>query len=362
MTQTLALESRGLTLRFCFAFITSLLALTLVWVVLLSHPVLGFSPHGGFTSDTDKCSSCHRMHNSKAAALLPTASVVDFCYSCHAKGQGADTSVREGGYYDGNNNGHGWGVDNGALLGGGFMYTGEGIATTGGHQLGVLKSPPGANPNGNVYALTCIDCHTPHEGPNYRLLRQQPGGTPNDISVPWNGPWTDATETARGGDYKAFTERDFTSTDGVTEVTRNYQSGIAAWCTACHTHYYATWSGTTANAYKAYDVYDAGDIYGNVARFRHTVNIPITNRVSIEGASYDLTSNLPLEDATGNGRTSDDRLTCLSCHKSHGTAAAMTGPAVLEPRGPLPSGLDGLSLRMNGRGICADCHKIGVHD
>lgn len=359
LTTTSVIEPRGITLRFAFAYLILITALTIVWVFLLSSPVQAFSPHGSFSSDTDKCSGCHRMHDSRADKLLPLASRSDFCYSCHSKGQGADTAVREGVYYDGQNSGHGWGVANGNLLGGGFEYTSQVNPITGNHHIGVTEAAFGG---GTVYALSCNDCHTPHDGPNYRLLRQSPGGSEAVISVPWNGPWTDDTQTARGGEYKAFTERDFTATDGVTEYTRNYAANIAAWCTTCHTRYFATYSGGAANSYKAGDVYDAGDTYGAIARHRHSVDMTITGRTSITGISYNLVTDLPLEDVTGNGRTADDRLTCLSCHKAHGSSAMMYGGSILENRGPLPTATDSMMLRTDGRAMCGDCHNIGEHN
>jgi predicted CXXCH cytochrome family protein len=362
LTRTSVIEPGENALRFVFAYLALFMALTLVWGLLLSSPALAFSPHGGFSSETDKCSMCHRMHSNQADKLLPLASTNDFCYSCHAKGQGADSAVREGVYYDGQNNGHGWGVTNGNLLGGGFEYTSQVNRTTGNHHLGATDSAYGGNPGSPAYTLSCIDCHTPHQGPNYRLLRQSPGGTATQISVPWNGPWTDDSQTVRGGDYKAFTEHDFTATDGVTEYTRNYAANIAAWCTACHTRYYATNTNGTANIYKAGDVYNAGDTYGTIARHRHTVNTTITGNTSITGYDYNLKSNLPLEDVTGNGRTADDRLTCLSCHKAHGSSATMYGSAILEDRGPLPSGTDSMMLRTDARAMCGDCHNIGTHN
>lgn len=358
LTGTLVYEPRGITLRFALAYLTLLTTLTIVWVILLSSPVQAFSPHGNFAADTDKCSGCHRMHSSQANKLLPLASVNDFCFSCHSKGQGADTAVREGVYYDEQNNGHGWGVANGDLLGGGFSYTGQVNPTTGNHHLGVTEAAFGGSA---AYTLKCTDCHTPHDGPNYRLLRQSPGGAAVTISVPWNGPWTDNSQTVRGGDYNAYTETDFTAADGVVEYTRNYAANIAAWCTTCHTRYFATYSGGSANANKAGDLYNAGDTYGAIERHRHSVDMAITGRTSITGTTYNLVSDLPLEDVTGNGRTPDDRLTCLSCHKAHGSSASMYGASIIENRGPLPTGTDGMMLRTDARAMCGDCHNIGPH-
>lgn len=334
------------------------IVLTLVLAISGPFPAAAQSPHSGFTSTTDKCGGCHRLHNSKTGTLLAIESISEFCYSCHAKGQGADTAVREGAFY---------GAAEGNLLGGGFQYTGQTNPVTGSHHLDVPETAFGGG--GAIFSLTCLSCHTPHESPNYRLLRQQPGGTKTSISVPWNGPWTDETQTAQGGAYPAYEERNFGAASIVSVYTKNYKSGIAAWCSACHTRYFATWTPGdpgTSGVYKADDVYNAGDGMGDVSRHRHTINMTITGRVAINGVEYNLESSLPLEDVTGNGRTSDDLLTCLTCHKSHGSSAQMTGASILEPRGSLPSGNNGMNLReiqkadgasVGSRAICGECHN-----
>jgi predicted CXXCH cytochrome family protein len=349
-------ESEGMTLRFAFASLALIATMALVMVLFLSHPAYGYTPHGPFGSDTDKCGSCHRIHNNQADKLLPVSSTTELCVSCHSKGQGADTAVMEGAYVDGLGSAasHTWGSPGALLLGGGFQYIGNSQAVTGNHKLGVLGTPYGSA-NGAIYSLGCADCHTPHYNDNYRLLRRRPGGNGPDMKVSFNGPWTDASQTVPGGDYKAFTITDFSAGNphGETEYTRNYKDGIAAWCAVCHDKY-------MTRGWPATDVYNAGDSYGPATRYRHAVGIVITGGVDdVNGQSYNLSSDLPLEDVTGNGRTADDRLTCLSCHAAHGSAAQMHGDAILGPdRGSLPTGADGLLLRTDGRRLCGECHNI----
>jgi cytochrome c553 len=296
------------------------------------------------------------MHLNAGDKLLSRTSVTDVCISCHAKGQGADTAVMEGLYVDGQGSAanHSWGTPGALLLGGGFLYIGGNQPVTGNHQIGVTAVPYGSG-SGTGYTLGCQDCHTPHANDNYRLLRHQPGGVAADITVQFNGPWTDATQTAQGGEYNAYSIADFSAgnANGEKEFTRNYKAGIASWCAACHQRY-------MTRGWPDPDSYPAGDNYGSQPRYRHEVGCAITGENDeVNGVAYNLTTDLPLEDATGNGRTTDDRLTCLSCHAAHGTAAVMQGDAILgSDRGSLPAGANGLNLRTDGRELCGDCHNI----
>ena len=300
--------------------------------------------HGMFTPSTDKCGSCHRMHDPLGPKLISQPTPTGLCLSCHAKGQSADTDVLDGIYLDEKNAGHSWGAANGTLLSGGFDYVGQADPVTGRHAIELAAIPYGSETN-QVFTLGCLDCHTPHQGPNYRLLRQRPGGAASNIAVTWNGPWTDASQTTQGGDYAAYTITDFDS--GTAEVqgyTRNYQGGLAEWCAACHQKYMTR-----------HDVsgYNAGDTYGAVARYRHAVNVVITGGATdpINGIAYNLTTALPL---------AGDKIMCLTCHAAHGSAAKMTGSAVLSAgsRGSLPGGTNSMMLRLDDRLICTACHNF----
>jgi predicted CXXCH cytochrome family protein len=336
-------------------FCLSIFALILVATVFLAAPARAeaSSAHGPFTSGTDKCSSCHRIHVAQGDKLITQQTPTELCLSCHAKGQSADTAVLAGVYLDAQNAGHGWGVDNGILLGGGFNYVGQSQPVTGKHTLGLTAAPYGTTTD-QVLNLGCLNCHTPHQGPNYRLLRQRPGDAASDISVTWNGPWTDATQTTQGGDYAAYTVTDFNAgVAGVQGYTKNYQGGLAEWCSACHDKY------TTRHDLSDYN---AGDTYGAKPRFRHAVDTVITNGQAdpVNGIVYDLKTALPLQGATGNG--SSGTMMCLTCHAAHGSAASMTGSAALSTanRGSLPGGENGMMLREDDRAVCSSCHNYST--
>jgi cytochrome c553 len=307
---------------------------------------------------------------------MPEYTVTELCVSCHSKGAGADTAVMEGAVIEASDGG----VEPAKwprLLGGGFTMVGNQEPVTGSHMLLATAAPYGSAVSGSLISLECVSCHTPHDGPNYRLLRQQPGDiTGTLISVPWNAP-PDVTTTDPDGktitvkDY-AYAEQSFgtgivydpatrTFSGTSAEVTRNYRAGIAEWCTACHSRYMTR---------SDLEAYDAGDAEGATPRYRHAVGVPIKsafNHYLGATVSYDFQTDLPLEDKgnTGTGaigRTDDDAMTCLTCHKAHGSSAVMTGSAVLASdgdRGSLPADTNSMLLRLNNRQVCQTaCHRV----
>ncbi len=365
------------------------LSLTLLFL-LMGGAAFASYPHGNFADNPDACAACHRMHTATGRNLIKDSSG-GTCLSCHNNGIAADTDVMNGVYLDDRDatpHHPAWGANLGTLMGGGFTKVGNATGSTSKHRVDETLIPPGADPAtgfpyGAAIQLKCTSCHNAHPNKTYpdqyRLLALRPNLVTSDKLVVWNGPWADATQKAPlVNGYRAYTEADFSADNPVTdhspghngekETTRNYRSGIAEWCAACHTHYMATWtpgSPGTPNAYKTADPYAAGDQFGANARERHSVNTVLWNRTAINGTAYNLTTNGPLEDKTGNGRTQDDWLTCLSCHRAHGTDSVMSGDSILpqaerQAAAPvLPYGTDSMLLRGDrGRQICADCHNF----
>ena len=350
------------TMRRTLAVAISLIAMYLA----MSGIALAGNPHGNFTTNPDACAGCHRVHTATSGNLLkdPTGSAM--CETCHQAGAGADTDVMNGKYvttgpvgYNGESD-HTWGDPDMNLLGGGFNYIQNTSTTTSKHKMGINIVPYGADPNtgpGAFVTLKCMSCHGAHPdkfNPNqYRLLRTRPNGTSTDKAVAWNGPWTDNTETVPAPDpqdptaYRAYTDKDWDSERPDTQVyTKNYKSGQDAWCAACHTRYTTRQDATP---------YDAGDIFGSVMRYRHNTDSMISGVVDpVNGLHYDLTTDLPLNHPTSN--ETQDTMSCLTCHRSHGTDAAMSPTAAMDvsDRGTLPLG--STLLRRAQRGVCTNCH------
>jgi predicted CXXCH cytochrome family protein len=333
-------------------FFLAVAVLTAFLLLMASVPAQAVGPHGPFDSTTEKCEQCHAMHTGATKTLLGKKDVMELCRSCHSGGIGADTAVMQGVLMTPVTPGGTDRVVTGTLLGGGFDAVGGTTITTSEHDLGAVAAPYGGADMGATITLTCTSCHTPHDNPNYRLLRRRPGNSGADVYVSWNGP----ADLGGGAlDYK-YDEEDLDPvTPGVQFFTNNYKAGMSAWCSGCHTQYMIREDSAP---------YDAGDSVGAEVRYRHAVDMPIiaTSPNIFNGKIYDLETDLPLQDVNNNGRDTADTMTCLTCHKAHGSTAVMTEETVLSAsgdRGSLPAGTDSLLLRLNNREICQiACHKV----
>lgn len=202
-------------------------------------------PHGGFSSSTADCASCHRVHSAQSGDgfLLVSHDVYASCISCHGDGVGAYTDVKNG-VYTATTTGATWpsplGTQGDAgqpLFGGGFekvafAHTFNGLngynvnsafptpsAATSTHSVeglgaatgsgtiwgaGLFGTSPSAESLAGTAgdALECTSCHDPHGNsgwdgtkkvPSYRLLRYTPNFS-DGLDLALNG--TTQTHTA----------------------------------------------------------------------------------------------------------------------------------------------------------------------
>ncbi len=332
------------------------IAISLIAIYLAMGSVaLAGNPHADFTANPDACAACHRVHTATSGNLIKDPTGTAMCQTCHTAGAGADTDVMNGKYVANGEPDHQWGDPNMNLLGGGFNFIQNTSTTTSKHRMDTPLVPFGAEPSqsgGATIVLKCLSCHTPHldkgHPDQYRLLRVRPNSVTSDKNVAWNGPWADETQQVyQVNGYRAYTDRDFDPERPETQrYTNNYKSGQDQWCAACHSRY--TTREDTAS-------YDAGDIFGNVIRHRHNTDSMITGVVDpVNNLHYDLTTDLPLNHPTTN--PSEDTMSCLTCHRVHGTDAVMSTQAAMDPieRGQLPTG--STLLKRSQRGVCTNCH------
>lgn len=188
-------------------------------------------PHGGYTTGTAKCESCHFTHDAPTDNLLmPAQTVRATCELCH-DGTGGN------GVY-------------------GTIKARTGEEPFAAHRIDVTSLVPAGSASGettmafsgeNGY-LTCIDCHSPHDNntvqpflgdrmrtvadegtstPTNRLLRRNPGDSPYGVAVYGSG-WCGAChrgslETTEHpgfmGDHTVETETAGFSYDHVVRVT-----------------------------------------------------------------------------------------------------------------------------------------------
>jgi predicted CXXCH cytochrome family protein len=357
---------------------TNLIVLAVALSLGMARPAMADmmpTGHEGFANDARICVVCHRAHTAGNPNLLRAGA--GMCLTCHKGGAGADTDVASGLYVrpDAGRHVNPWGTVGGNLLAGGFSkmdINGDGLPETlaypgtSQHDVGETKAPFGSS-NGKSMKLECTSCHSIHHDFNYpnqyRMLNIAVGDNPGPLSVTWNGPWEGPAQVApKGGTYMAYTETDFSVAVDVNdpavvrpdlvdpakgwtamEYTRNYKAGLSAWCEGCHNVYSATTNGANV-------------------KIRHSVEVPLAvaaNPSTLLHASYgDPSSDLPLNDRSGNGRTVDDTLSCMTCHRAHGTTASMAGMNAYASadRGTLPALNDSMLLRRDNRGVCVNCH------
>jgi predicted CXXCH cytochrome family protein len=376
---------------------------------------------------------------STGSALLlgNTAELYLFCLTCHgASGQGADTNVEEG-VYEGALPG-GYGTAGSPLISGPFgvptgeietstgdpiardkwgnkvtskhEFAGGGWAAWGGGLYGrtATSTPvfegsdlPSMGVGAQRIKMECSTCHDVHGSSNYRLLKDKVYGvtvggydslgnpTPYVLSAEIGFPAGGFRLHTMNNEYAPayqpnYTEARYaqppTSTTSPIVGAPDQRKGMSGWCAGCHTYYVGI--GTTVtpglpNNESRTTTYTAeeGNLFGNVLRHRHPVNVPLTNfkPTSLEATqSAPYTAQLPLahkfseRNNTTLVKTTDEFVDCLTCHYAHGTTATMSGYAnVADPRNPDPGSGDGgvaptddsALLRFNNRYVCEACHN-----
>jgi hypothetical protein len=121
-----------------------------------------------------------------------------------------------------------------------------------------------------------------------------------------------------------YTTSDYWHPEDVNSTgTTSYIANVSAWCASCHTRYLAGAASATTSSKDA------------VFTYRHTTT----------GNSF-----------AGNNKTAP---TCVQCHVSHGSNAAMgtNSQAVPWPNTSTARGTDSSLLRINSRGVCEKCHN-----
>lgn len=308
----------------CRTTATAVLSIGCLVLVLLSASgadTIGL--HSGLWQDKNDCYLCHRSFSSGGFALRQAADAdSDFCLTCHGDGTGAATDVRDGLYLGTSDV---FGNKRLAVLnGGGFesMNTATGNAgITSLHKLDEVLPVWGAKEKDKEMVIDCSSCHDPHTNGNYR--------------------WLSASSNAA----VASNENGFGTNEYQPSYTvAKYRSGIAGSCISCHDAY-----DPVITASQQHVLFDAGDGKGSTFRYHHPTEVAL--------GSYTgklLSSTLPLEQPEKyNPATSAlDQMSCLTCHRAHGTNAKMRGFAAFT--GPTRSSS---LLRLDDRKICQDCHE-----
>ena len=273
----------------------------------------GLAGGGGWhVNERLACSDCHTMHNSSkglpmrydglpdgAPKLLRAGTPTRLCQACH---DGSNPSAPN--------------VMNPTLgdpPGGGFPLDAADPLSHA-HQLTGASLQP---PDGDVpVVMGCTACHDPHGSQLYRNLKPSPSGTGRAWATP-----VVALERLPAG--SATVDLVYSSSN-VTYVT-----GMSQWCMDCHNNF------DTLNTY--FHSYDR-PIYGGVGTdYAWWSTGVFPSRAPVQTPSYLAGSPTPAVPSQ------DNRVTCLSCHKAHGSTFKGSMLDVGDP-------LDATSL-------CNQCHN-----
>lgn len=273
-------------------------ALGTIGIALLLGLFTGSAGAGDYhVGATSPCGDCH-----KNGASISRQDVNGVCLSCHGPTATDAPAVLD-------TNPSGVPRQAGALNGMGGLPHGTG------HTLGSPDQAPGGTWAPGAGGLTCTDCHAAHgEQAQYRNLVLRPGASSTDRRVTYSsGPandrgkdvWVKPAPTLAGR-YAAESVR-FNQPDST-------QSAYAAWCQGCHTLFHGAAGASNMG----------GMFGGEVGRpwMRHpTVGVAVGargDRHSSFSRYASLGNRVPTLSTSGTWPASDNAVSCVSCHKSHG--------------------------------------------
>lgn len=218
---------------------------------LISYPVEAAAftyPHGNYSTQTETCGQCHSLHKARGYRLLRGSSLENTCFLCH-DGTQSNYNVKKGVFFNGSSE---------VLSPAGGFDPGFGFTSS--HLVGQKGLIPGGT--SSIFSLACTSCHNPHGTTNHRNLQNTVNGT-SGITV--------ATQIAGPG-------RAVTTASGKEVIS--YQAGIVSFCTACHADY---------------KNYNSPETLGNIDRWRHRVDVPLTGGLSVSFPDPGLYTTLPTQ-------------------------------------------------------------------
>jgi hypothetical protein len=259
----------------------------------------GTSPHGGYTTTTNKCAVCHSVHNAFAMGqVLLRSDVVDACEYCHVGGDGGYTQVYSG---DINN------------------YSGTDYKNAH-NSYTVGASNPG---------VTCTKCHQVHGADN--AMTSNPYLT-SKILVGGK-----STETAK---YDPFAYPPLSTDSSDTALTK--------WCTACH--------DTSLGV--GYNYYNGADWSSGMADESGVPNIGSTHVMTDDIATYTFPDGTTGQVAwAGSSQCSS----CHS--SGYGTSAwphFTPGQRFLVTAASNASATPAPATDSSEDGVCLRCHRDGA--
>lgn len=229
----------------------------LTWNSVSGNPGQGTSPHGGYSTTTQKCAVCHSVHGAAfdGEVLLPTP-ISGACNYCHVGGAGGYTQVYGGdpGNYFGND------LDNAHNSFDNAFGVESGVRCTTCHSVHAAQSIMTANPYLTQRLLVGDKAYEEDPMPNYDPIGQAP--LSSDTSDTALSKWCAGCHFTKGGTYTYWGTQNGQS-HNMTTATASYSNPAStettrvAWknstqCSSCHSSGYATaawphYAGSTTN-------------------------------------------------------------------------------------------------------------------
>lgn len=260
----------------------------------------GTSPHGGFTTTTNKCAVCHSVHNADPfGELLLRGPVADSCNYCHVGGSGGYSQVYGG-------------VDT--------NYLGTDLGNA--HNSWVVGA--------TNYGVTCSDCHQVHGADNVMTANAY---LTSKILV--------GGKTYSGSNYDPFAYPPLSTDSSDTALTK--------WCTACH----------DSSIGVGYNYFNGPDWSSGVA---DDSGMPLNNAAS-HVMTNDFASYTFPDGSTGQVAWSGSA-ECSSCHSSGYRTSAWPhftpGQRFLVSAGSAASATPDPATDTTDDGVCLRCHRDGA--
>jgi predicted CXXCH cytochrome family protein len=347
-----------------------------------------FAIHGGYSLDTDACAGCHRAHTSfselrwanrydpnitQSALLVSSAdTMTEFCNTCHGSDalvprrtsstvsstparpdrmarrsavttRGSRRSTRRTPRSVPRSTAAGSPSSVRARLRLRRPMAWTQTGSCGASVLRLKKMPTLVN-------FTCTSCHDVHGSSNYRLLKDSlngqavggylPDGTPQpwvisaEEGYPAGGWLKHEPGAAQMALYRPnYTEPEYAYQPPVVSTQRS----MSGWCAGCHQQYIVRESAYDYGMYEAGGEDPHSTNYASAVRRSTVIATPSTSRwrpVVGEDRSLmeevQLMLGLPLEARPGSPLARgvwdyQDYMSCLTCHRAHGSAVAMSG-------------------------------------
>ncbi|MBI4322311.1 MAG: cytochrome c3 family protein [Chloroflexi bacterium] len=233
----------------------------------------------------------------------------------------------------------------------------------------------GENPNALAEPLQCTSCHNPHGNTNYRMLKTYPRANNNTYAADVKAWYSDASNPSPAyvaNEGNRALEAGAPADKYIKEYYASYvdnSKGISSFCGGCHTAYPSNSAGVGLASTTG---------FGSVIHYRHRTEMPYdgwtnpntgspsqnpeTNPIAGTGG----TGTFPALRLASNASNDNKVVTCLTCHRAHGTSAVMSGYALKKSLGgladedltPAQIGESRSSLLvMDNRGFCQACHQ-----